>query len=209
VIRAHKLYHRQVYKFAYHRAKLAFLRDGSLDEKRAATTASTARFAAIADYLEAVPTACPHDLFRREDGTRGSQLAPAFINDGPGLIVINRRNTATEMAALILPSVGTNYERHPKLQRFMLANDSTTIAVEVPIWLHAGRHRRHRAALGHRAIAASDKRLVRGRGALNHRPYRFPANSERRDPHPRLQTRRDHREAVRAAHPSMRSPSRT
>ena len=48
-----------------------------------------------------------------------------------------RQNTATETAALILPSVGTNYERHPKLQRFMLANDSTTIAVEVPIWLHA------------------------------------------------------------------------
>jgi ATP-dependent exoDNAse (exonuclease V) beta subunit len=31
--------------------------------------------------------------------------------------------------------VGSNYERHPKLQRFMLANDSTTIAVEVPVWL--------------------------------------------------------------------------
>ena len=25
--------------------------------------------------------------------------------------------------------------RHPKLQRFMLANDSATISVEVPIWL--------------------------------------------------------------------------
>ena len=35
----------------------------------------------------------------------------------------------------ILPAVGSNYERHPKLQRFMLANDSTTIAVEVPVWL--------------------------------------------------------------------------
>ena len=39
------------------------------------------------------------------------------------------------MAALILPAVGSNYERHPKLQRFMLANDSTTVAVEVPVWL--------------------------------------------------------------------------
>jgi ATP-dependent exoDNAse (exonuclease V) beta subunit len=42
------------------------------------------------------------------------------------------------MAALILPAVGSNYERHPKLQRFMLANDSTTIAIEVPIWLTKG-----------------------------------------------------------------------
>ena len=31
--------------------------------------------------------------------------------------------------------MGSNYERHTKLQRFMLANDSTTIAVEVPVWL--------------------------------------------------------------------------
>src|SRR5271157_5548446 len=42
VIRAHKLYHRQVYEFAIHRAKLAFLRDGSLDEKRSATPARRA-----------------------------------------------------------------------------------------------------------------------------------------------------------------------
>ena len=137
VIRTHKLYHRQVYEFAYHRAKLAFLRDGSLDEKRAATAASTARFAALANFLESVPTACPHDLFRREDGARSSQLDPAFIDGNARLIVIERQNTATDTAALILPSVGTNYERHPKLQRFMLANDSTTVAVEVPIWLRA------------------------------------------------------------------------
>ena len=36
LIRTHKLYHRQVYEFAYHRAKLAFLQDGTLDDKRAA-----------------------------------------------------------------------------------------------------------------------------------------------------------------------------
>ena len=35
----------------------------------------------------------------------------------------------------ILPTVGSNYERHSKLQRFMLANDSVTVAVEIPIWL--------------------------------------------------------------------------
>src|SRR5271157_2109550 len=103
VIRAHKLYHRQVYEFAIHRAKLAFLRDGSLDEKRSATPASTARFDTLANFLESVPTACPHDLFRREDGARGSQLDPAFINDSTRLVVIERQNTATETAALILP----------------------------------------------------------------------------------------------------------
>jgi ATP-dependent exoDNAse (exonuclease V) beta subunit len=68
------------------------------------------------------------------DGSRGSQLAPDFLALDK-LIVVRKQNVATDTAALILPAVGGNYERHPKLQRFMLANDSTTIAVEVPVWL--------------------------------------------------------------------------
>ena len=134
VIRPIKLYHRQVYEFSYHRAKLAFLADGTLDDKRAAGSASTARFSALAEFLEYVPTRCPHDLFRAEDGARGSQLAPDFLILDK-MIVVEKTNIATDTAALILPTVGTNYERHPKLQSFMLANDSTTIAIEVPIWL--------------------------------------------------------------------------
>src|SRR3984893_9153106 len=137
LIRTHKLYHRQVYEFAYHRGKLAFLRDGTLDDKRAAGATSTSRFAALADFLESVPRTCPHDLFQREDGSRGSQLAPDFLALDK-LIVVKKQNAATELAGLILPAVGSNYERHPKLQRFMLANDSTTVAVEVPVWLAQG-----------------------------------------------------------------------
>jgi hypothetical protein len=68
VIRTQKLYHRQVYEFAYHRAKLAFLRDGTLDDKRASATTSTARFSVLADFLESVPHTCPQDLFQIENG---------------------------------------------------------------------------------------------------------------------------------------------
>lgn len=75
IIRAHKLYHRQVYEFAYHRGKLAFLRDGTLDDKRRTGSQSTARFAPLAGFLESIPIVCPHDMFRREDGARSSQLA--------------------------------------------------------------------------------------------------------------------------------------
>jgi ATP-dependent exoDNAse (exonuclease V) beta subunit len=39
------------------------------------------------------------------------------------------------MAGLVIRTVGDNRLRHEALQRFMLANDSTTLAVEVPIWL--------------------------------------------------------------------------
>jgi len=130
LIRIIKLYHAQVYEFAYHRAKLAFLRDGTLDDRRAGDT----KFAPLADFLETVPRACPHDLFRQDDGARASKLPRDFLVLDR-LVAFEKNNTATEMAALIIPGVGSNRDRHPKLQRFMLANDSVTIAVEVPIWL--------------------------------------------------------------------------
>jgi transposase-like protein len=130
VIRITKLFHTQVYEFGYHRAKLAFLRAGALDDRRAGDT----RFAGLADFLESVPRACPHDLFKREDSLRASSLSHNFLSL-ERLLVIEKQNTATDMAALIIPACGSNFDRHPKLQRFMLANDSTTLAVEVPIWL--------------------------------------------------------------------------
>jgi transcription elongation factor Elf1 len=130
LIRTFKLYHRQVYEFAYHRAKLAFLRDGTLDDKRTGDT----RFAGLAGFLEVAHQKAPHEFFRRDDGARGSQLAPDFLRPDR-LSIVEKQNAATDMAALIIPGVGSNHDRHSKLQRFMLANDSATLAVEVPIWL--------------------------------------------------------------------------
>ena len=130
VIRTVKLYHRQVYEFSYHRAKLALMRDGRFGT-RGGTAAS---FTLLADFLENVPHICPDPLFKAEDGARGSQLADEFLALDR-LTVLEKENVATDTAALIIPSVGTNHERHPKLQAFMLANDYATVAVEVPIWL--------------------------------------------------------------------------
>ena len=122
-IRTTKLYHRQVYEYAYHRPKLALLTQG----------AEHARFTGgLASFLEAVPKACPHDLFTAS--VRASQTAADFI-DRSCLTARGIENFATRTAALIIPAVGNNYLRHEKLQRFMLANDSVTVAVEVPIWL--------------------------------------------------------------------------
>ncbi|MGE0521368.1 MAG: PD-(D/E)XK nuclease family protein, partial [Candidatus Binatia bacterium] len=121
-IRSVKLYHRQIYKFEYHRPKLALLRQSR--EHR--------RFAPVADFLERVPIECPHELFRESE--RASQKGTSFL-DTRHLIVTEKENAATRMAGLVIPSVGDNRLRHEALQRFMLANDSTTVAVEVPIWL--------------------------------------------------------------------------
>ena len=131
-VRSIKLYHRQIYAYAYHRPKLEFVRSGTLDEKRKGDT----RFAAVADFLERIPSECPHDLFRREDDpkARASQTMPAWA-DVSRIIVNHKENAATAAAALIIPAVGHNKLRHETLQRFMLANDSVTVAVEIPIWL--------------------------------------------------------------------------
>jgi transposase-like protein len=130
LIRTFKLYHRQVYEFSSHRGKLSIMRAGTLDDRRSGDT----RFAPLADFLQRVHQDCPHELFRREDGARGSQLAPGFLSLDR-LVVAAKQNTATDTAELIIPSVGSNYDRHSRLQRFMLINDSTTVAVEVPIFL--------------------------------------------------------------------------
>ena len=47
----------------------------------------------------------------------------------------SKNNAATEAAALIIPAVGNNKLRHETLQKFMLANDSVTVAIEIPICL--------------------------------------------------------------------------
>jgi transposase-like protein len=106
-----KLYHRQVYEFSFHRAKLAFVRAGTLDDRRKGDT----RFAPLADFLERAHRDCPHELFCREDGARGSQLAPGFLSLDR-LEVVEKQNAATDTAALIIPAVGSNYERHSRLQ---------------------------------------------------------------------------------------------
>jgi transposase-like protein len=120
-IRSSKLYHRQVYSFAYHRQKLELLRN----DKR------HRQFASLADFLEQVPAICPHNLF--QESSRASQLA-SFV-DRNHLIVAEKENYATRTAGLVIPTVGDNRLRHETLQRFMLANDSVTLAVEIPIWL--------------------------------------------------------------------------
>ena len=56
-IRSIKLYHRQVYAYAYHRSKLTLSRCNPQHR----------RFEALATFLESIPSTCPHELFRRED----------------------------------------------------------------------------------------------------------------------------------------------
>ena len=51
------------------------------------------------------------------------------------MIVRAKQNYATKLAAFVLQSVKDNKARHEALQKFMLANDSVTVATEVPVYL--------------------------------------------------------------------------
>ena len=132
-----------------------FVRAGTLDDKRAGER----HFAPLADFLESIPTMCPHDLFQRDDDpkARASQAHPEFA-DISRIVVNTKRNAATETAALIIPAVGNNKLRHETLQRFMLANDSVTVAIEVPIWLTA-----NGISELEQSIASSSRRVMRQR----------------------------------------------
>jgi hypothetical protein len=54
-----------------------------------------ARFANVADFLEAVPAWCPYDLF--QGSARASESAPAFL-DRSRLAARQKENFATRLA---------------------------------------------------------------------------------------------------------------
>jgi len=121
VIQKVNLYHRQVYEFSYHRAKAALILQ---DFKHA-------KFENLREYLEAVQAECPHQFFR--EGQRASEERVKF--DLSGVMVSEKQNFATRLAHLALQAVGDNKLRHKALQRFMLCNDSVTVATEVPVYM--------------------------------------------------------------------------
>lgn len=121
-----RLLHGLVYVYKYHRAKTALI----LEQRKGA-----AAFAPLRDYLEAVPSSCPHELFRAQNG-RASARKGGFDLDGVPIIP-RHDNAAVRTARLVLQAVANNKRRHEALQDFMLANDSATVAVEVPVILTA------------------------------------------------------------------------
>lgn len=121
VIQSTVLYHRQVYKFHYHRAKTALILQDFKHEK----------FEPLCQFLDAVSTECPHQLFK--DGMRASQVNANF--DLSQVMIKEKFNFAVRLAQLVIQAVADNRQRHEILQKFMLANDSVTVACEVPVWI--------------------------------------------------------------------------
>lgn len=115
------LAHRQLYRFRYHRPKLILM----LEEYK------NRNFGRLMEYLDAVTTETPHQYF--SDGARMSEIKSKF--DKTDMIVKGKTNFANKFAKFILQGVPKNKDRHEVLQRFMIANDSVTVATEVPVYI--------------------------------------------------------------------------
>jgi ATP-dependent exoDNAse (exonuclease V) beta subunit len=119
LIRSFTLHHQQVYRFQVHLAKLALLLEPPAHRQ----------FASLKDYFSTVGQDFPHKLFQSTD--HRSSTFPATINPP----ITRKENHATRLAELVLPTSPANTKRHETLQRFMLINDSVTVAVEIPVYL--------------------------------------------------------------------------
>jgi len=113
--------HRQLYRFRYHRAKTLL----SMEEFK------NRRFGRLKEYLDNVSSETPHQYFA--DGERMSEIRTKF--DKTDMIVKSKHNFANDLAEFVLRSATENKDRHEVLQRFMIANDSVTVATEVPVYI--------------------------------------------------------------------------
>src|SRR3989344_8603451 len=78
-----------------------------------------------------VPGECPHQYF--QDGERASETPLTFSKTQ--MIVRSKQNYATRLATFVLQSVKDRKLRHDAIQKFMLANDTVTVATEVPVYI--------------------------------------------------------------------------
>jgi hypothetical protein len=121
IIRSVRLHHQQVYDYRIHRGKLAAILESPQHRP----------FAPVGDFLSEMAERCPHSLFQSD--ARASQGKTAYNLDA--VEIKSKRNHACRVADLVLQAVTHNKRRHDELQRFMLATDSVTVAVEVPVFL--------------------------------------------------------------------------
>ena len=100
------------YNFQFHLPKLEML---------------SSKYPSLMQYLKNMKTRCPSDIFKENERCSQIKLNVSIKKHG-------RYNQACKLAAFALKACNKNKERHNKVEEFMLINDSSTIACEVPVW---------------------------------------------------------------------------
>ena len=109
--------HLQTYVYRYHKGKIQLF----VNEY----------FSKIKDYLVDITTYCPDELFKSNNTVRCSSLK--LKNN---VEVTEKYNSACKLASLALKAASNNHKRHEIVQKFMLANDTSTLATELPVYLY-------------------------------------------------------------------------
>lgn len=128
-----KMFHKQIYDFKFHRAKTDIILQEEFRH---------CKFKPLKDFLELVIAECPNQIFQQET-KRASEHKGIFNFDS--VKFIPKTNAAVKIANFVMQAVSNNKMRHGILQDFMVANDSVTVAAEVPVLLDADdiRHYKH------------------------------------------------------------------
>ena len=113
--------HRQIYRFLYHRPKMKL----TLQEFK------NRHFEPLKDYLDGISSETPHQYF--QEGVRISEIKTKF--DKSQMIVRSKNNYANRLADFVLQAVKDRKKRHEALQQFFVANDSVSVASEVPVYI--------------------------------------------------------------------------
>ncbi len=122
IIETCTLAHRQLYRFRYHKAKTKLIMADDFKHFK---------FKPMKEFLDNVTAETPHQYF--QEGERMSESLLKFSKTE--MIVRAKHNYATALAGLVFQGVSDNKQRHEALQKFFLANDSVTVATEVPVFL--------------------------------------------------------------------------
>jgi transposase-like protein len=144
MLKERTLEHQQVYEYKVHLAKLALMPN--------AVPANVA--AKVKNYLFSIFEDFPDSLFREEptndlneqaaaDGWQERQAPTVALRSSKSRFEmlpftrVEKQNLANDLAAFGLLLARKNKDRHASIQDFMLANDSCTVACEVPVYLTA------------------------------------------------------------------------
>jgi len=150
IIEKYTLMHNNLpYIFQVHMAKMELLFKNKLYSNE---FSKISRFhKPLKKYFEKIPTRdFPHHIFQENKNgeeqskeKRASQLKFDYLE----IKKMKKRNSACRLSGWALNLAKTNKERHQTIQDFMLINDSTTIAAEIPVYLtnwDAGYYRNQR-----------------------------------------------------------------
>jgi ATP-dependent exoDNAse (exonuclease V) beta subunit len=142
MLKERTLEHRQNYQYKIHLPKLRLTAKAIPPDVATKTT----------NYLFSILDGFPDELFCDERiENLDQQVMPEVKASKPPAVIRSstsdfetlpisrtpKQNLANDLAAMGLLLARKNKDRHPSIQDFMLANDSCTIACEVPVYLTA------------------------------------------------------------------------